>query len=230
VNLFRSIIFNFVIYLIIILSCIVALPMLALPRKAYLSKLSNILGKLFIFFTQTILNTKVTFVGLEKIPKDRKFFIASAHQSMFETFVYNTVIPDCIFVIKKELLSIPLYGLYLKKLDYVSIDRGKTTKSNLNFFDNIFSNIKNTDRTLIIFPQGTRVKYGEMPPLKKGTSRIYQSLNIPCLPIKLNTGSVWPKNSFLKYPGEIIFEIKDLIEPGLNNVQFTEALEKAIYN
>lgn len=69
-----------------------------------------------------------------------------------------------------------------------------------------------------------------MPPLKKGTSRIYQSLNIPCLPIKLNTGSVWPKNSFLKYPGEIIFEIKDLIEPGLNNVQFTEALEKAIYN
>ena len=76
-NLFRSIIFNFIIYLIIILSCIIALPMLALPRKKFLSRLSNILGKLFIFFTKTILNTKVTFIGLEKIPKDRKFFIDS---------------------------------------------------------------------------------------------------------------------------------------------------------
>ena len=149
---------------------------------------------------------------------------------MFETFVYNTIIPDCIFVIKKELLSIPLYGLYLKKFEYVSIDRGKTTKKNINFFENITKGILKTDRTLIIFPQGTRVKFGEKPSLKKGTARIYQSLNIPCLPIKLNTGSIWPKNSFLKYPGEIILECKDIIEPGLDRNKFNKMLEEAIYN
>ena len=127
---------------------------------------------------------------------------------MLETFLYNFLIPDCTFVIKKELLSIPLYGFYLKKLEYVSIERGKTTKDNISSFAKIFGKIQESDRTLIIFPQGTRVPPDERPILKKGASRIYQGLNISCVPVKLNTGSVWPRNSFYKYPGKIIFEFK----------------------
>ena len=226
----RSLIFNFFTFFGIALACIIALPMLILPRKQFLSRLSYFLGYYLILLTKFILQTKVEFIGLEKIPKNKKFFIASAHQSMFETFIYNYLIPDCVFVIKKELLSIPLYGLYLKKLQYISINRGKSLKENVDSFGQIFTKIQESNRTLIIFPQGTRVKYNEQPPLKKGASRIYQGLNIACVPIKLNTGTVWPKNSFFKYPGKIIFEVKDIIEPGIDGPLFTTQLEKAIYN
>ena len=226
----RSLVFNFFTYVGISVACILSLPTLLLPRKKFLSKISYFLGFYLIFLTKAILKTKIEFIGMEKMPKDRKFFIASAHQSMLETFLYNFLIPDCTFVIKKELLSIPLYGLYLKKLEYVSIDRGKTTKDNIESFAQIFGKIQESNRTLIIFPQGTRVPPDEQPMLKKGASRIYQGLNISCVPVKLNTGSVWPRNSFYKYPGKIIFEFKDSIEPGLDSVTFTKELENKIYN
>ena len=226
----RSLVFNFFTYVGISVACILSLPTLLLPRKKFLSKISYLLGFYLIFLTKAILKTKIEFIGMEKMPKDKKFFIASAHQSMLETFLYNFLIPDCTFVIKKELLSIPLYGFYLKKLEYVSIDRGKTTKDNIDSFAQIFGKIQESNRTLIIFPQGTRVPPDEQPMLKKGASRIYQGLNISCVPVKLNTGSVWPRNSFYKYPGKIIFEFKDSIEPGLDSVTFTKELENKIYN
>ena len=226
----RSLVFNFFTYVGISVACILSLPTLLLPRKKFLSKISYFLGFYLIFLTKAILKTKIEFIGMEKMPKDRKFFIASAHQSMLETFLYNFLIPDCTFVIKKELLSIPLYGFYLKKLEYVSIDRGKTTKDNIDSFAQIFGKIQESNRTLIIFPQGTRVPPDEQPMLKKGASRIYQGLNISCVPVKLNTGSVWPRNSFYKYPGKIIFEFKDSIEPGMDRVAFTKELENKIYN
>lgn len=229
-NFLRSLVFNFFTYVGISLACILSLPTLLLPRKKFLSKISYVLGYYLIFLTKTILKTNIEFIGMEKIPKDKKFFIASAHQSMLETFLYNFLIPDCTFVIKKELLSIPLYGFYLKKLEYVSIERGKTTKDNISSFAKIFGKIQESDRTLIIFPQGTRVPPDERPILKKGASRIYQGLNISCVPVKLNTGSVWPRNSFYKYPGKIIFEFKDSIKPGLDSVTFTKELENKIYN
>ena len=226
----RSLVFNFFTYVGISVACILSLPTLLLPRKKFLSKISYFLGFYLIFLTKAILKTKIEFIGMEKMPKDKKFFIASAHQSMLETFLYNFLIPDCTFVIKKELLSIPLYGFYLKKLEYVSIDRGKTTKDNIDSFAQIFGKIKESNRTLIIFPQGTRVPPDEQPMLKKGASRIYQGLNISCVPVKLNTGSVWPRNSFYKYPGKIIFEFKDSIEPGMDRVALTKELENKIYN
>ena len=229
-NFLRSLVFNFFTYVGISIACFLSLPTLILPRKKFLSKISYFLGFYLIFLTKTILKTKIEFIGIEKIPKDKKFFIASAHQSMLETFLYNFLIPDCTFVIKKELLSIPLYGLYLKKLEYISIDRGKTTKDNFDSFTKIFGKIQASNRTLIIFPQGTRVPLDKQPILKKGASRIYQGLNISCIPVKLNTGSVWPRNSFYKYPGKIIFEFKDSIEPGLDSVTFTKELESKIYN
>jgi len=131
VNFLRSLVFNFFTYVGIAIACIASLPTLLLPRKKFLSKISYFLGYYLIFLTKYILGTQIEFVGMEKIPKDKKFFIASAHQSMLETFLYNFLVPDCTFVIKKELLSIPLYGLYLKKLEYISIDRGKTLRITL---------------------------------------------------------------------------------------------------
>ena len=224
----RSLIFNILIYSGIIIVCFVGLPFLLLPN-IFLRKLSSILGWYFIFLTKFILNTSVNIVGSEKLKKSQKFFIASVHQSMFETFVYNHIIPNGFFVLKKELMNIPIFGLYLKKLKCIPVQRGKISKENLNFPDQILKNIS-SGNTLIIFPQGTRVPINENVPLKKGVKRIYENLKIGCLPIKLDTGKVWPKNSFLKYPGEINFIFKDFIEPDLPGDEFIKRVEEAFYN
>jgi len=225
---FRSLIFNIFLYLGIITCCLIAIPLLILP-SSFLRKLSSLLGWYFIFLCKILLNTKVNIIGSEKLKTEHKFFIASAHQSMFETFVYNYIVPNNFFVLKKELMSIPVFGWCLKKLNCIPIDRGKTTKNNLNFSDQIMQNISN-GKTLIIFPQGTRVPYNENVPLKKGARRIYENLNIACLPIKLDTGKVWPKKSFLKHPGEINFVFKDIIEPNLPGEEFLKKLEDSFYN
>ena len=140
------------------------------------------------FFGQTA----PEFKGIENIPKTEKYFVASAHQSMFETFALQSVLAYPVFILKKELLKIPLFGLYLKKIKSIEIVRDTTTKDNLNFFDKVATIIKNEKRPLLIFPQGTRVKVDDKVPFKKGVGRIYEALNISCVPVALNSGKVWP--------------------------------------
>ena len=110
--------------------------------------------------------------------------------------------------------------MVLKKIDSIDIIRDTTTKENLNFFSNIKKQIDKSKRPLLIFPQGTRVKYGEKKPFKKGAGRIYEVLNLPCIPVALNTGKIWPKNSFLKYSGDIHISFLEPIEPGREKKYF----------
>tara|TARA_B100000963_G_scaffold212187_1_gene184902 strand:- start:1954 stop:2640 length:687 start_codon:yes stop_codon:yes gene_type:complete len=224
----RSLFFNILIYFGIIIVCFIGLPLLLLPN-IFLRKLSSILGWYFICLTKFVLNTPVNIIGSDKLQRPHTFFVASAHQSMFETFVYNYIIPNGFFILKKELMKIPIFGLFLKKLKCIPIERGKITKENLNFSERILENIS-LGHTLIIFPQGTRVPSGANISLKKGARRIYENLKIGCLPVKLDTGKVWPKNSFLKYPGEINFIFKDFIEPNLSGDEFIKRLENSFYN
>ena len=122
---------------------------------------------------------------------------------MFETFALQSVLDYPVFILKKELLKIPLFGLYLKKIKSIEITRDTVTKDNLGFFDKVANIVKNEDRPLLIFPQGTRINVGEKVPFKKGVGRIYKALNIACVPVALNSGKVWPKKGMIKYPGKI---------------------------
>ena len=108
--------------------------------------------------------------------------------------------------------------------------RDTTTKDNLNFFDRIKDNIEIDKRPLLIFPQGTRVKFGERIPFKKGAGRIYEALNLPCVPVALNTGKVWPKNSFLRYNHNIKISFLEPIQPGKDKGAFISDLETKIYS
>ena len=112
---------------------------------------------------------------------------------MFETFYLQTIFNSPVFILKKELLLIPIFGWYLKKIGSISIKRNKVTKDNLGFLDQISDIVANTNRPLIIFPQGTRVLPNERTPFKKGASTIYEKLKITCQPIAINSGYVWPK-------------------------------------
>ena len=224
----RSLIFNIFLYVGLILIFILAIPTLILPSKftIFFGRLS---AKYLVFILKTILNTKVIFHGVENLKKIDNFFVASAHQSMFETFALQIPLDGPIFILKKELLNIPLFGWYLRKIGSIAIVRDTTTRENLNFFDKVRERIETSKRPLLIFPQGTRVKLDEQPPFKKGVGRIYKALNLPCVPVALNTGKVWPKNSFLKYPGDIHISFLEPIMSGKNNEEFVKDIENKIY-
>ncbi len=179
---------------------------------------------------KVFLSTKIIIKGKENIIKDSKFFIASSHQSMFETFFLQTIFNSPVFILKKELLSIPIFGWYLKKIGSISIKRDKVSKDNLNFFKDISKIINNSSRPVIIFPQATRVLPTERPPFKKGAARIYKELNIYCQPIAINSGFVWPKEGKKKSNKEITISILKPISPGLEKEKFIENLEKNIYS
>jgi len=227
--LLRSLLFNFFLYTGIILVFLIAIPGLLLPTKITLL-FGKFLGHYVVLIVRIFLSTKVEFKGIEKIPKNEKYFVASAHQSMFETFALQSVLDYPVFILKKELLKIPLFGQYLKKIKSIEIIRDTTTKENLNFFDKVAKIIKDENRPLLIFPQGTRVKVDEQIPFKKGVGRIYEALNISCVPIALNSGKVWPKNGIIKYPGKITVSFLEPIKPGLNKEEFIKNLEMKIYD
>ena len=227
--LLRSLLFNLFLYTGIVVVFLIALPALFLPQKITLI-FGKFLGHYVVFVVRIFLNTKVEFKGTENIPKNEKYFVASAHQSMFETFALQSVLDYPVFILKKELLKIPLFGQYLKKIKSIEIIRDTTTKENLNFFDKVAKIVKNENRPLLIFPQGTRVKVEDRVPFKKGVGRIYEALNISCVPIALNSGKVWPKNGIIKYPGKITVSFLEPIKPGLNKEEFIKNLEMKIYD
>jgi len=225
----KSLFFNIFLYIGIIVVFVLAIPTLILPAKFTLY-CGKFLAYYIILILRLFLNTKVIFHGLENLRKEEKFFIASAHQSMFETFVLQAPLNFPIFILKKELLRIPLFGTYLRKIGSIEIVRETTTKENLNFFDKIKDVTKKNNRPLLIFPQGTRVRFDDRRPFKKGVARIYDSLELPCVPVALNSGKIWPKNSFIKYEGDIHVSFLEPITTGLEKNKFLKVLEEKIYS
>ena len=225
----RSILFKFFFFLGIILICIVFLPSFFLPKKITLYG-----GRLMGFWCKICLNiilsTKIIIKGEKNIISDKKFFIACSHQSMFETFFLQTLFNSPVFILKKELLKIPIFGWYLKKIGSISIDRNKINKENLNFKDQITNIVKSTNRPIIIFPQATRSEPLDRTPFKKGAARIYEDLNIICQPVAINSGNVWPKYGSLKSNKKIIVSILKSIEPGKDKIEFLKSLENSIYS
>ena len=177
-----------------------------------------------------ILSTKIIIKGKDNMINNEKFFIASSHQSMFETFFLQTIFNSPVFILKNELMRIPVFGWYLKKIGSISIKRDKITKDNLNFFEDISETIQNSKRPIIIFPQATRVLPEDRPPFKKGASRIYEKLNILCQPVAINSGYVWPKKGIKKTNKVITVSILKPIRPGLQKEEFLQVLQKKIYD
>ncbi len=227
-QILRSILFNIFLYTGITIVFLIALPTLLLPAKFTLL-FGKFLGYYVIFLVRFFLNTVVEIKGKDNIPKDEKYFVASAHQSIFETFALQAVLNYPVFILKKELLRIPIFGLYLKKINSIEIVRDKTTKDNINFFEKVSKIIKNEKRPLLIFPQGTRIKPDEIVPFKKGVGRIYEKLNIPCVPIALNSGKIWPKIGTIKHSSKIIISVLRPINPGLHKDEFVKILQTTIY-
>ena len=224
----RNFIFSIFFFLGIIFISLIFLPSLLMPRSVVLFG-GRLMGYWTSFCLKIFLSTKILIKGKENIISNKKFFIAASHQSMFETFFLQTIYNSPVFILKKELLLIPIFGWYLKKIGSISIKRNKVTKDNLGFFEEITSQIKNSERPVIIFPQGTRVLPNERTPFKKGVARIYEELKIACQPIAINSGYVWPKKGSKQAKKTITVSILKPIEYGLSKDQFLKTIEKNIY-
>ena len=225
----RNILFSLFFFSGIILISILFIPSLIMPQKFVLFG-GKIMGYWASICLKIFLSTKINIKGKENILKDKKFFIASSHQSMFETFYLQTIFNSPVFILKNELLFIPIFGWYLKKIGSISIKRDKISRDNLEFFDKIKKNINNSERPLIIFPQATRVSPTERPDFKKGAARIYKELDICCQPVAINSGYVWPKMGKKNSNKEITISILKPLSPGLNKDEFLRILQKEIYN
>ena len=225
----RKFLFLFFFFLGIISISILFLPSLLMPSKIVLFG-----GKLMGYWSgicvKIFLSTKIIIKGKENIIKNEKFFIASSHQSMFETFYLQTIFNSPIFILKNELLKIPIFGWYLKKIGSVSINRNKITKDNLGFIEKIKKSIQNSNRPILIFPQATRVLPEDRIPFKKGVGRIYKELGIKCQPLAINSGRVWQKNNILKSNKCITISILNPINPGMEPNNFVNIIEKKIYS
>ena len=225
----RKYLFLFFFFLGISLISIIFLPALLLPSKIVLFG-----GKLMGYWAgiclRIILSTKIIIKGEENIIKNEKFFIASSHQSMFETFYLQTIFNSPIFILKNELLKIPIFGWYLKKIGSISVNRDKITKENLGFIEKIKDSVNNSNRPILIFPQATRVLPDDRVPFKKGVGRIYEELSIKCQPLAINSGRVWQKNNIIKTNKSITISILNYIDTGLDSKEFINRVENNIYS
>ena len=225
----RKFLFLFFFFLGIILISILFLPALLMPSKIVLFG-----GKLMGYWSgiclKIFLSTKIIIKGKENIINNEKFFIASSHQSMFETFYLQTIFNAPIFIHKNELLKIPVFGWYLKKIGSISVNRNKITKDNLGFIQKIKNSLQNSNRPILIFPQATRVLPDDRIPFKKGVGRIYKELGIKCQPVAINSGRVWQKNNILKLNKSITISILNPIAPGIDSNNFVTIIEKNIYS
>ena len=225
----RNFLFSLFFFFGLILITIIFIPAFFLPQKIVLFG-GKIMGYWASLCLQFFLSTKIIIKGKDNIIDDKKFFIAASHQSMFETFFLQTIFNSPVFILKKELLMIPIFGWYLKKIGSISINRNKISKENLGFFDDILKLISSSDRPLIIFPQGTRSLPHERVPFKKGAGRIYEELKISCQPIAINSGYIWPKLGLNTSNKILTISILKAIDPGLDKKIFLEKLQDDIYS
>src|SRR6201996_126954 len=221
----RSLLFNLLFYPNFVFWAMIALPTLAMPRRALL-RVAQWWAQSNIFLMRVICNIKVEYRGVEKIPKG-PLIVAAKHQSMWETISLLHFFDAPFFVLKRELLRIPLFGQYLMKADMVAIDRSAGRQALLKLIKRAGEEVRR-GRQFVIFPEGTRRPPGAPPDYKAGVSLIYADCGVPCLPVALNSGLFWPRQAFLHYPGTLVVEFLDPLPPGLPRIEFLARIQSVI--
>ncbi len=179
-----------------------------------------------IWLIQTLLGINYEIRGLEHLT-GKPVIIASKHQSAWETLVLNTIILDCAYVVKRELLWFPFFGWFLSRLGMIGIDRSGGASALKRLVADCKKRLE-SGRSIIIFPQGTRTPPGATQPYLPGTAALYTQCKVPVVPTALNSGIFWPRRTFLKRPGTVTLEFLPPIDPGMERREFSKHLEAEI--
>jgi len=153
--------------------------------------------------------------------------VAAKHQSMFDVFSQFAILPDACFVMKKELLMVPLFGWHGLKAKMIVVDRDGHSTALKKLVRDSVDRMKET-RQVVIFPEGTRGKVGEPGDYKPGIAALYRELELPVTPLALNCGQHWLHKSLLVQPGVIVFEYLPPIPAGLKRGEFMRELQTRI--
>lgn len=201
------------------------LPMLAFDR-IWIVRGQTAWTNGILFLMNFICGLKVEIRGQENLPEGAAV-IACKHQSIFETMAFHTLTKDPAMILKKELLSIPIYGWYCKKTKMIAVDR----KGQMAALKDMIAQTQaalDDNRPVIIFPEGTRSAIDSDLPYQPGIAALYTKLNVPVTPVALNSGVFWPRKRFICYPGTLTIEFLPPIPPGLKRKDFMEVLKTAI--
>jgi 1-acyl-sn-glycerol-3-phosphate acyltransferase len=221
----RSIIFNFLFYTwtgITVLLLWIAMPLAPSQFRTIIS-----IWPKGCFSMLKILGINFEIRGKENIP-NRPVLFAVKHQSVWETIFFLWHNKENAYVMKSELARIPFWGWYMKRAAHILVDRKGGTKSMRNMLEKAAS-IKDTSRSIVIFPEGTRIPPGNMGKLHPGVAALYKHLNIPVVPVAVNSGLLWPRRQFKKKQGTIIIEFLNPIPSSLEKRKFLTELSKVIY-
>ena len=221
----RSLLFNVVFYINISVRMIVALPTIMLPYSFLLGVLRRYAGST-LWFLRVICGIGVEWRGREKLPEGA-CIVACKHQSVWETFALFMVLPDPTYVLKRELMQLPLFGWLATKARMIPIDRGSHAKALAGMLAAARREAAR-GRQIVIFPEGTRRPPGAEPQYLPGAAFLYADLGLPCVPIALNSGLFWPRDSWLRRPGTVVAEVLDPIPAGLDKREFLKRLQGAI--
>jgi 1-acyl-sn-glycerol-3-phosphate acyltransferase len=219
----RSILFNIVFYVNLTLWLVCGFFFLATPRKWSVRALQA-WARSSDWLMGLIVGLKIEVRGLENIPPG-PLLVASKHQSAWDTVGLLTLFDYPTVVLKRELLWIPVHGWFSMKFGMIGVDRTAGPKALRRLVADARSAIAD-GRQIIIFPEGTRRAPGAEPDYKPGAAALYAALDVPCVPIALNSGRFWPRRSFWRHRGTIVVEILEPIPPGLPRKEFAKIMQE----
>lgn len=221
----RSHLFNAVFFVWTTLCCVGLLWMLLLPKRGFLAVVRWYLRSLALL-ERAILRLDHRVVGREHLPA-APFLVAAKHQSTWETMKLHLLFDDPAVVLKRELMWLPIWGWYAAKAELIPVDRGGRSKAVASMIDGA-RRVARQRRPIVIFPQGTRVAPGVYAPYRIGIAALYDALDLPVVPMALNSGVFWGRRSFRKKPGTVTVEFLPPIPPGLPRDAFLERLERQL--
>ncbi len=221
----RSLVFNGLFFAWSCLMFLVSLPALILPRAAT-QRCGGLWVRGLLWMLAAVCGLRHEIRGRENLPEGA-CIIASKHQSAWDTLIFSQILDDACYVMKRELLWVPLFGLYLMKSGVVPVDRGGGAGA-LRRMVKAARAMAAAGRPIVIYPEGTRVAPGKRRDYQPGVSALYSQLELPVVPVALNSGLFWGRRSFLKHPGRITLQFLPPIAPGLARKDFTAELARRL--
>jgi 1-acyl-sn-glycerol-3-phosphate acyltransferase len=221
----RSLLFNLLFYVNVTVLMLVSLPTLALSHRIQLVFIRAwALSSLWLL--RVICGTTIEWRGVQNIPPGG-CIVACKHQSFLETFAVYKILDDPTFVLKRELMWIPLFGWHMAKASVIPIDRGAGVAA-LSRMTARARAVLARGRQVVIYPEGTRRPPGAEPSYKGGVAYLYDKTGMPCVPLALNSGLFWPRRSLKRYPGTVVVEALEPIAPGLDRRAFLAQLQSRL--
>lgn len=221
----RSFLFNVGWYAGTTIIAIVGSPILLMPRR-FVVAWSLFWIDFCLWWLRITCRLTHRVGGLENMPASPVIF-ACKHQSSWETLAFSRLFPGAATVMKRELVLIPVVGWAMARVGNIAVERGDGSKALRGLVKQARATLAE-GRSILIFPEGTRVAVGDERPYQVGTAALYRQLGVPVVPVALNSGLFWGRRKFIKRPGVIDVEILPAIPPGLSRDVFMTTLRERI--